>query len=185
MEWGPDGSYAEPVGIDVDREASQRAAVFCANARWDGGDEPSLPPKPTQTNPGVIDVPFATKLREYDRRAEWERMIGAAIFAPEHFQSIKADLPPAEIEDHALRAIWTAAIEAEGRSSLNAQAVADAIVSDPDALSAFCGLPTEIPGETFDEWVPATLKTRAARRTREARLNAVLQVFAPEKGGAS
>lgn len=181
MEWCPGGSYAEPVGIEVESAASKRAAEFSANARWDGGDEPTLPPTPTQTSPGVTDVPFATRLAEHARRTEWERLIGAAIFAPQHFQDIQADLRPEEILDPALRTIWTAAIEARGQSSLNAQSVADAIASDPMALAAFCGLPTEIPGDSFDRWVPDALRARAARR---ARLSAVLKVFAPEKGGA-
>jgi len=182
MEWRPGGSYAEPVGIEVECDSSKRAAEFSANARWDSGDEPTLPPTPAQANPGVTDVPFATRLAEHARRTEWERLIGAAIFAPQYFHSIQADLPPEEILDPALRTIWTAAIEARGQSSLNAQSVADAIAPDPSALAAFCGLPTEIPGDSFDRWVPDALRSRAARR---ARLSAVLQVFSPRKGGAS
>ncbi len=127
--------------------------------------------------PAAPPLPLEARLKASDRRVEQERLVAGALFRPELFGRVRDDLPPEEISDPGLATVWREmlAVAAAGEG-LTVEVLAHRIGADPVASSALAGLPDDLP---FEDWVPDALRVRAATRAREARLQAVLQVFAP------
>lgn len=127
--------------------------------------------------PAAPVLPLEARLKAHDRRVEHERLVAGALFRPELFGRVREDLPVEEIQDPGLAAVWREMLAVvEAGEGLTVEVLAHRIGADPAASSALAGLPEELP---FEDWVPDALRVRAATRAREARLHAVLQVFAP------